>query len=429
MVRQLVDPRPRDEPLAVDEPDALPGDGERDLLHLGDCEGEEVRHAAAGLAGAGEEVGVVGEGAADDRERGDEAAEHRGGGALRAGRRRCEALDTVKAVCRRRRRAGAKQTWATKRGAGAGGGNSRRSRLDVVVEHRGAAAVLVEEAEAVGVAKVLELEQDRLAEAALGGGDELVDELVVRVAADALVAEADVEGVFQQGLGVGTGVDADGEGEGRVEPAVRRVALHFTHGDAHALDAQVAQPEHALAVGEADELHVALRPVLEHRVDAPAVRHRDEEAPRAAEEEAVLEARLPDRRAVDDGLQLLGIVHQHPVEEALVALLEAHQEGVLLERRGEGRKVGHDALDLERLGHLGGGEEACAVEGRERWGAQGVEKEGRDRPGSARGAREGLGGAGGGPARSCGKRGAAEPGRPGRARAAWHPAFEGDGRR
>ena len=55
---------------------------------------------------------------------------------------------------------------------------------------------------------------------------------------------------------------------------------------------------------------------------------------------------------VDKGPHLVGVLHDDPVEETLVALLEGYQVTVLLEGALQGRKIGHHPLHLERLRHL-----------------------------------------------------------------------------
>ena len=61
-----------------------------------------------------------------------------------------------------------------------------------------------------------------------------------------------------------------------------RVERELADGDAHAVRAEVAEPEDALAVGDDDDAR-AVRPVPQHLGDAPAVVGADEQPARALE--------------------------------------------------------------------------------------------------------------------------------------------------
>src|SRR5262249_17725267 len=77
-----------------------------------------------------------------------------------------------------------------------------------------------------------------------------------------------------------------------------------------------------------------------------AVSGRDPEAARPAVDGRELLARAPDRRRVDDRQKLLDVVHEDPVEEVLVAVLEGRQADVLLQRIGLAGDVGVHAPAL-----------------------------------------------------------------------------------
>jgi len=79
-----------------------------------------------------------------------------------------------------------------------------------------------------------------------------------------------------------------------VDPRRGDVERELADGDAHAARALVAEAENALVVGDHDEPHVLVGGVREHLGHAPLVLGRDPEAPRAAEDPAVLLAGLAD---------------------------------------------------------------------------------------------------------------------------------------
>ena len=63
-----------------------------------------------------------------------------------------------------------------------------------------------------------------------------------------------------------------------LDPGQGRVEGQLADGDAHAVDAEVAEAEDALAVGDDNGAHVVLGPVLQDLVDVALVVDGDEEA-------------------------------------------------------------------------------------------------------------------------------------------------------
>ena len=126
-------------------------------------------------------------------------------------------------------------------------GGDRRRALDVVVEGAEPVAVAVEQPSRVVAREVLPLQQH--VRPALGhGGDERLDEIVVLLAAHALVPPADVERVGEAFRVVGADVEEDRQRGRRVEAAAAGVERELADRDAHPAGALVAEPEDALAV-------------------------------------------------------------------------------------------------------------------------------------------------------------------------------------
>ena len=80
----------------------------------------------------------------------------------------------------------------------------------------------------------------------------------------------------------------------------RRVQGQLADRDAHAVGAEVAEPEDALAVGDDDEADVVLGPVAQDLGQLPGPVGRQVEAARPAQDLVELLARLADGRRVDD---------------------------------------------------------------------------------------------------------------------------------
>ena len=206
-------------------------------------------------------------------------------------------------------------------------------------------AVLVEQAEGVGVAEILPLQQ-RLGIGLLDGLDELLDEGVVFRAAHALLVESDIQRVFVQLGVVGADVQGDGQAVVGMQAGASRIERELADGNAHAERAQVTEAEDALAIGHHDHAHIRMRPVAQNLRDPAALADADENAAGPAEDGAVFEAGLADRGGVDDGDHLLRMLLHQPVEKGLVAVLQGGEEDVLLERIRFAAVIAVDAMQL-----------------------------------------------------------------------------------
>ena len=229
----------------------------------------------------------------------------------------------------------------------AGHGHGSRA-LDVVVEAADLVAVARQERHGGAVGEVLELDA-AAREDLLHRLHELVEERVVLRALDALHAQARVERVLEERLVVGAEVEHHRQRVLRGHARARRVEGELADGDAHAADAEVAEAQDALAVGDDDEPHVLLRPVPQHVLDAALALEAHVEALGAAHDVPELLARLAHGGGVDERHVLGRVARQQLVVEALVAVLELREEDVLVERRGLLRQLDALALKLRLL--------------------------------------------------------------------------------
>jgi hypothetical protein len=126
------------------------------------------------------------------------------------------------------------------------GERDRRGSLDVIIEDTDAIAIAPQQAEGGMIGKVLELDQYARKHIP-GGGDELIDQLVVLGAAQAAPAQADVVRVRQQFRVVCTHVQDDGQTQLRVHARAGGIERKLTDRDAHAVGAEIAEAENALA--------------------------------------------------------------------------------------------------------------------------------------------------------------------------------------
>ena len=129
----------------------------------------------------------------------------------------------------------------------------RGGALDVVVE--GAQAVAIARQQPVGVAdgEIFPVQQ-HMRPALAHRGDEGGDEVVVVVAAHALVLPADIVRIVQMLAVVGADVEDDRQRRRRMQAGAGGVERELADRDAHAAGALVAEAENALAVADDDGL-------------------------------------------------------------------------------------------------------------------------------------------------------------------------------
>jgi hypothetical protein len=161
-----------------------------------------------------------------------------------------------------------------------------------------------------------------------------------------MLRQAAVERIVEEVLVLRADVQRDREAGIRVYTGAGGIERQLANRDAHAVGAEIAKAENALAVGHHDDANRSVRPVAQHVGDAPAIAGTDEQAVRAPPDVPEHLARAPDRRRVDDRHHFVDVIDDHAVEQPLVSILQRDQIDVLLEVRGLGAKVLEDLLDL-----------------------------------------------------------------------------------
>ncbi len=232
---------------------------------------------------------------------------------------------------------GEAQTRQNTRDADAGGA------LDVVVERRNAPPIALQQGEGAILVKILPL-QNGAGKHLANAAHERFDEVFVLSTAQALLRVAEVEWVREQVGIIRAHVQADGQALGGVDPRAGHVQRQLADGNAHAATALIAQAEDALVVRRDDQANVAKRRVSEHVRDVVHVVWREPQAARRTIDMGELLTRLTHRGRVHDGHQLRDVIDQHPIEQHLVAIVQARQADVLLERRA----LGADLIDGRR---------------------------------------------------------------------------------
>ncbi len=144
------------------------------------------------------------------------------------------------------------------------------------------------------IGEILELDHDA-GEGLARRGDEFVDELVIGGTAQAPLAHADIVGVVQQRLVVGADIQHHRQAELRMDAGAGGIERQLADRNTHAVGAEVAEAEDALAVGDDDEFG-RVGPVAQKFGDAAAVAGCNEQAARPLEDVAEPLAGEADRR-------------------------------------------------------------------------------------------------------------------------------------
>ena len=142
--------------------------------------------------------------------------------------------------------------------------------------------------------------------------------------------------------------------------------------NAHAVGAEVAEAEDALAVGDDDKL-CRIRPVAQQFGDTPAIVGADEQAARPLEDVAEPLAGEADRRRVDQRLDFIDVVGHDAEEQRLVAVVQLVERHVFFEVVGQAAQIGQHALGLRlHREHMRGQEAAQSQRVALRFGESGA---------------------------------------------------------
>ena len=161
--------------------------------------------------------------------------------------------------------------------------------------------------------------------------DEGLDESVVAGAAQPRLRVAEVERVIEQALVVGAAVQRHRQGQRRVHARAGAVQCQLADRDAHPARALIAQAEDPLVVGGNDQPDPFSSGVVQQLRDPVDVLGSDPQASRPAQDVAEPAAGLADCRGVDDRREFFQMVHEQPVKDRLVAVLQRLQADVLLQ--------------------------------------------------------------------------------------------------
>ena len=209
-------------------------------------------------------------------------------------------------------------------------GHDRGRALDVIVEAGDPVPVAVEQPERVVLLEVLPLHDgagidlaDRL--------NEGLDERVVARAAQPWLGVAEVERVIEQARVVGAAVQRHRQRHRRVHARAGAIQRELPDRDAHPARALIAQAQDPLIVGGNDQPDPVPSGVVQQLGNMVDVLGSDPQAAWPAQDVAEPAARLTDCRGVNDRRELFQVIHEQPVKERLVAILQRLQPDVPLQ--------------------------------------------------------------------------------------------------
>ena len=216
--------------------------------------------------------------------------------------------------------------------------------LDVVVEARDPVAEPVEDTDGVVLLEVLPLE-DGMREGLAHCFDEFLHELVVGRPAEAGMPVPDVHRVVEKVGVVRPDIEGHRQSQRWIDTGAGRVKGELPNRDPHPARTLVAEAQDALVVSGHDEPDIAIARVMQQLDDSARVERSDPQSASAAHHVAELLACPPDRRRVHDWHELFDIVHEEPVEERFVSVLQRGEADVLLQLV----RLAANVLEFQRL--------------------------------------------------------------------------------
>ena len=165
-------------------------------------------------------------------------------------------------------------------------------------------------------------------------GNEFVQQLVIGHAGEPALAQPDIERVFEHRRIVAADVEGDRQAQLRMHACTRGIQRQLAHRNSHAVGAQVAQAENALAVGDDDDAGL-VGPVAQQLRDASAVVGADEQAARPLKDVAEFLTSQSNRRRVDQRLHFVDVVAQHAKEQRFVAVVQGIERDEFFQRIGQ----------------------------------------------------------------------------------------------
>src|ERR1700751_1388439 len=185
--------------------------------------------------------------------------------------------------------------------------------LYVVVIRTNLVAISFQDRDRVEISKILPLDAAFRIER-LHRLNERVNEGLILLTANAVLAQAKIKGIIEQLLIICAYVQDDRQAELRRHTSARRIKRELADRDAHPANPEITEAEDAFPVGNDDEAYVLLWPVAQDFAYTISGGDRQVHSSRRMENTIELLAGLANRRRIDQWHEGGGVRHQDRIE-------------------------------------------------------------------------------------------------------------------
>lgn len=202
--------------------------------------------------------------------------------------------------------------------------NNGSSSLDVVIEALVSVSVTVQIIEGLFGLEILKLNH-HVGIDLLGGCHELVHEILLLLDRRALLPQTHVKLVFEVALVVGATVENNGQGLGGIDACASSVECQLADGNADSVESKVTETQNTRAVCHNADFGVGVGPVLQNGPDGLSLLDGNVQGLWASVQGRILQTDVTNGGCVDQGHQLLCVVHEKAVKQVDILVLHRGQ--------------------------------------------------------------------------------------------------------
>mmetsp|Transcript_17 Transcript_17/g.45 ORF Transcript_17/g.45 Transcript_17/m.45 type:complete len:238 (+) Transcript_17:782-1495(+) len=200
-------------------------------------------------------------------------------------------------------------TLCTKASQNTGKGRCSRS-LNIIIKAQELISVFVEYLLGHITAEILELDE-HVWPAMTRRLEEFVHQVIIRCTLHSRLLHSEVEFIFQKCFIVGTNIDHHRHDTMGSNTSGRTIQTEFSDGDSHSIGTQVAKTKDATAIGNNNDLHIPLRPVVHHGRHMSPILFTKVHPPRPPIPHGKLITSLTHRRSINNRRHLLHVIDQY----------------------------------------------------------------------------------------------------------------------
>mmetsp|Transcript_14407 Transcript_14407/g.49214 ORF Transcript_14407/g.49214 Transcript_14407/m.49214 type:complete len:281 (-) Transcript_14407:307-1149(-) len=200
------------------------------------------------------------------------------------------------------------------------GERNRCSSLDIIIKSADFLTVLGEESKGVGVAKVLELNENPR-EFFAQRSDYLMHESIILFPSDTRFWNSSIERIFEKLGIVSSNIDGNWEAMLWRDASACSVQIQFSNRNSHAVSSKVSQTKDSLSISHNHYLDVIERPIIQQLANTSLVFNGDVKTSWSLKNIAILLAGFTDRRGIDVGHHLRNMINDDSIKKSLISLL------------------------------------------------------------------------------------------------------------